>query len=51
MKPVSEATTQLTVFGTVAKLLQATSFKGQRRQGLQRKIWGSAQKNLLFILW
>jgi hypothetical protein len=32
-------------------LLQATSSKGQRRQGLQMKIWGSAQKNLLLILW
>jgi hypothetical protein len=25
--------------------------RGQRRQGLRRKIWGSTQKNLLFILW
>jgi hypothetical protein len=50
-KPASEATTYLTVFGTAAKLLQATSSKGQRRQGLRRKIWGSAQKNLLLILW
>jgi hypothetical protein len=35
-KLVSEATTQLTVFGTEAKHLQATSSKGQRRQGLRR---------------
>jgi hypothetical protein len=50
-RPVSEATTQLTVFRTAAKLLQATSSKGPRRQGLRRKIWGSAQENLLLILW
>jgi hypothetical protein len=48
---VSEATAHLTVFGIAAKLLQATSSKGQRRHGLQRKIWGSAQENLLLILW
>jgi hypothetical protein len=40
-----------TVFGTTTKLLQATSSKGQRRQGLRRKIWRSAQENLLLILW
>jgi hypothetical protein len=39
------------VFRAAAKLLQATSSKGQRRQGLWRKIWGSAQENLLLILW
>jgi hypothetical protein len=39
------------VFGTTSKLLQAASSKGQRRQGLRRKIWGSSQENLLFILW
>jgi hypothetical protein len=41
-KPASEATTHLIVFGTTAKLLQAASSKGQRHQGLRRKIWGSA---------
>jgi hypothetical protein len=44
-------TTQLTIFRTAAKLHQATSSKGPRRQGLRRKIWGSAQENLLLILW
>jgi hypothetical protein len=28
----------LTIFGPTAKLFQATSSKGQRRQGLRRKI-------------
>jgi hypothetical protein len=51
MRPAPEATTHLTVFGTAAKLLPATSSKRQRRQGLRRKIWGSAQENLLLILW
>jgi hypothetical protein len=51
MRPVSEATAQLAVFRIAAKLLQATSSKGPRWQGLRRKIWGSAQENLLLILW
>jgi hypothetical protein len=50
-KPASEVTAHLTVFGTAAKLLQVASSKGQMRQGLWRKIWGSAQENLLLILW
>jgi hypothetical protein len=48
---VSEATTQLIVFRTATKLLRATSSKGPRRQGLQRKIWGPAHEILLLILW
>jgi hypothetical protein len=32
----------LTIFGATTKPFQATSSKGQRRQGLWRKIWGSA---------
>jgi hypothetical protein len=36
--------THFTVFRTAAKFLQATSSKGQRRQGLRRKIWGSSRK-------
>jgi hypothetical protein len=47
----SQSIAHLTVFRTAAKLLQAASSKGQRRQGLRRKIWGSAQENLLLILW
>jgi hypothetical protein len=50
-KPAPEATVHLTIFGATTKLLQATSSKGQRRQGLRRKIWGSAQEDLLLILW
>jgi hypothetical protein len=41
-KSVSEVTIYLTIFGATTKLLQATSSKGQRRQGLRRKVWGSA---------
>ena len=37
-------------FGAIAKLLQTTSSKRQRRQGLRRKIWRSTEKNLLLIL-
>jgi hypothetical protein len=41
-KPTSEVTIHLTIFGATTKLFQAASSKGQRRQGLRRKIWGSA---------
>jgi hypothetical protein len=37
--------------GRFHKLCSAASAKGQRRQGLRGKIWGSAKKNLLSILW
>jgi hypothetical protein len=50
-KPASEVTVHLTIFGAIAKLFQAASSKGQRRQGLRRKIWGSTQEDLLLILW
>jgi hypothetical protein len=50
-EPASVVTIHLTIFGAKAKLFQATSSKGQRRQGLRRKIWGSAQEDLLLILW
>jgi hypothetical protein len=51
MKSASEVTVHLTIFGATAKLFQAASSKGQRRQGLRRKIWGPAQKDILLILW
>jgi hypothetical protein len=38
-------------FGAAAELSSAPSSKGQRWQGLWRKVWGSAQENLLPILW
>jgi hypothetical protein len=38
-------------FGAAAELSSASSSKGQRCQGLRRKIWGSAKENLLLILW
>jgi hypothetical protein len=41
MKSVSEVTIYLTIFEATTKLLQATSAKGQRHQGLRRKVWGS----------
>jgi hypothetical protein len=50
-KPAPEVTVQLTIFGATTKLLQAASSKGQRRQELRRKIWGSTHENLLLILW
>jgi hypothetical protein len=50
-KLATKATAQLSILRTTAKLFQATSLKGQGRQGLRRKVWGSAQKALLLILW
>jgi hypothetical protein len=47
----AKATVLLASFGAAAKLFLATSTKGQRRQGLRGKIWRSAKKNLLPILW
>jgi hypothetical protein len=41
-KPASEVTARLTVFRAAAELFQATSSKGQRWQGLRRKIRGPA---------
>jgi hypothetical protein len=46
-----KATIFFTSFGAEAKLFSAASAKGQRRQGLWRKIWRSAKKDLLPILW
>jgi hypothetical protein len=37
-------------FGAATELSSAPSSKGQRCQGLRRKVWGSAQENLLSIL-
>jgi hypothetical protein len=50
-EPASEITIHLTIFGATTKFFQATSSKGQRRQGLRRKVWGSAEEDLLLILW
>jgi hypothetical protein len=50
-KPASEVTIHLTIFEATSKLFQGTSSKGQKRQGHRRKIWGSAQEDLLLILW
>jgi hypothetical protein len=36
--------------GAATELSAAPSSKGQRRQGLRRKVWGSTQENLLPIL-
>jgi hypothetical protein len=38
MKSASEVAIHLTIFGATAKLFQATSSKGKRRQGLRGKI-------------
>jgi hypothetical protein len=46
-----QRSTQLPIFRARTKLFQATSPKGQRRQGLRKKIQRSAQKAILFILW
>ena len=51
MESIAKATILLASFGAAAKLFSAASAKGQRRQGLRGKIWGSAKKNLLPILW
>jgi hypothetical protein len=48
---IAKATVLLASFGAAAKLFPAASAKGQRRQGLRGKIWGSTKKNLLLILW
>jgi hypothetical protein len=51
MKSAAEAAVFFTIFGAATKLFSAASSKRQRRQGLQRKIWGPIQEDLLSILW
>jgi hypothetical protein len=49
-KSATEATIFLPGFGAATELSTAPSSKGQRCQGLRRKVWGSTQENLFPIL-
>jgi hypothetical protein len=50
-KPNPKTAAQLPIIRGTTKCIQATSAKRQMGQKLWRKIWRSAQKTFLFVLW